>query len=716
MKKPLIVLLPFVFVGCTPPSGTTPACPASKAPAELPPPKRVRTEPVQYLPSALDAARRTALETQLPQRLAAATLRLADERRQVSKTFRDAPDTSPRDRVEKRLLMAERLAAFIGREISFGDTTGLCRAEEALDELDELLRYFALERAAWATNPLNPSVQAHRLNVKDFGAKGDGQTDDAPAFERAFAAVRARKGAPCVLEVPAGEYLLVGTNPDFKPHLDSGAISNCVIAGASQETAKLVLGRYDGDGIRFTRAYNSTLQDVQLHWKETPFVEGTVEEVSKEGGWIVVKHRPGTLKPNDPRFSRIGHPNSCVQFSADRRPIRKPVLWYDYRCDDLGGGRYRMHFAPEYASTRKMDVDLGATFVYPDRNNALQALRCPGSTLFTYSRVWVRNSRAGAFSSGPCRYPSVIGCRISPLKGDYSLSTNADGGFSPSGVYLANCDFTNMNDDGVNSHNKGATVFAKVDDRTIEHDPFWEREWPGLLAVFVRSMDGMFLGQVRVASCRNERRDGGVVGVTTFDRPLPAGLKAWEDMPFPKYSALDIRAIRLGTKKTPDYPDQFYLPMNLGTGFVCTGNRFTNLRGVAIQIQCANAYVADNVIDSVYRGIEISNLLHYQEGPAPYNLVIRGNAIRRVNRGIRSSAMTVNHPPAKSVPFADVLIEGNALSEVAERAFIFNNMDAPTVRDNTLDGRPLDGPKADAPLKPAGLYGPVRLAADTEKE
>ena len=28
----------------------------------------------------------------------------------------------------------------------------------------------------------------------------------------------------------------------------------------------------------------------------------------------------------------------------------------------------------------------------------------------------------------------------------------------------------------------------------------------------------------------------------------------------------------------------------------------------------------------------------------------------------------------------------------------------------------LYGPKADAPLKPAGLYGPVRLAADMEKE
>ena len=360
-------------------------------------------------------------------------------------------------------------------------TTGLCRAEVALDALDELLRYFALERAAWTTNPLNPAVTARRLNLADFGAKGDGVTDDAPSFERAFAAVRARTGAPCVLEIPAGTYLLVGAKGDFEPHLDAGAISNCVVAGASQETTRLVLGRYDGDGLGFTRAYNSTLQDVQLYWRETPFGEGTVEEVSKAKGWIVVRHRPGTLRPNDPRFARVGHPNSCVQFDADRRPIRKPVLWFDYRCEDLGDGRYRMHFAPEYASTKKMDVDLGATFVFPDRNNRLHITRCADSTLFTYRRVWIRNSRSGSFTTFASEWPSIVDCRISPLRDDSCLSTNADSAYSASSVYLAGCEFTNMNDDGVNAHDKGGLVGARLDDRTLEHDPYWGCGRRGLL-------------------------------------------------------------------------------------------------------------------------------------------------------------------------------------------------------------------------------------------
>ena len=47
-----------------------------------------------------------------------------------------------------------------------------------------------------------------------------------------------------------------------------------------------------------------------------------------------------------------------------------------------------MHFAPEYASTRKMDVDLGATFVYPDRNNALQALRGAQRTRPPHALFW----------------------------------------------------------------------------------------------------------------------------------------------------------------------------------------------------------------------------------------------------------------------------------------------------------------------------------------
>jgi len=54
-----------------------------------------------------------------------------------------------------------------------------------------------------------PSSSDGALNVRDFGAKGDGQADDTAAFEKAFAA--ADKMGGTVVFVPTGNYLIQGT-------------------------------------------------------------------------------------------------------------------------------------------------------------------------------------------------------------------------------------------------------------------------------------------------------------------------------------------------------------------------------------------------------------------------------------------------------------------------------------------------------------------------
>jgi hypothetical protein len=62
-----------------------------------------------------------------------------------------------------------------------------------------------LAMATAATSPAEAAAgPVHRFSVRDFGAVGDGKTDDTPAFERAIAAaVKARAG---VVEIPAGVY------------------------------------------------------------------------------------------------------------------------------------------------------------------------------------------------------------------------------------------------------------------------------------------------------------------------------------------------------------------------------------------------------------------------------------------------------------------------------------------------------------------------------
>ena len=57
-----------------------------------------------------------------------------------------------------------------------------------------------------------PPAMAHHANVRDFGAAGDGEQDDSPAFEQALATLPARTAASPlfggIVFVPAGEYRL----------------------------------------------------------------------------------------------------------------------------------------------------------------------------------------------------------------------------------------------------------------------------------------------------------------------------------------------------------------------------------------------------------------------------------------------------------------------------------------------------------------------------
>jgi len=535
-----------------------------------------------------------------------------------------------------------------------------------------------------------PGVCPQVFNVRDFGAKGDGATDDEPAFQAAFARIRSLKGAASILNIPRGEYVLMAKktdNPsDTIRHVRFAKVENCIVSGESAEKTHLVFSDYDGDGIDFRDWANSTLRGVQVYWRENPFVEGEVESVDRANGSLVLRHHEGTLKPDDSRFARIGYPNSCMQFSRDGTPIKKPVLWYDYRCENLGGGRYRMHFDPEQGSTKTMPVEPGAIFVFPDRSNKIAALRTSGGKFVSFDRVWVRNSRSGAFNSSGSYQPTLSACRVFPKDPRFCLSTNADGNFTAPGTCILDCDFTNMNDDGSNAHNKGR-IFYSYDAASgeYEHGSNWQWERPGDFAVVVSSLDGRYYANTRVKSVRIKPGDR-QNQLTLFADPLPPEVKSYASLGIAPYDALTRRKIYLGTMKTPKFPDQFYIPYNMGVGYICSGNRFANIRGVGVQVQTPNSLVESNTIVNVYRGIELSGLLHYQEGPPPYNVVIRGNRIKNVNRGIKSSFMTLNHPPAVTTPMGMMLIEGNHVEQADESPLMLANVEDTLVKDNVFAG------------------------------
>ena len=123
-------------------------------------------------------------------------------------------------------------------------------AWQGAKEMDNFFAYFKAERLRdEARAKLPPPVT---LDVRAFGAKGDGVTDDGPAIRRALAAAKAKSPAPVTVRIPAGTYLV---QPDAEPPPERVTFPNWRDYGADGKPCKPPISRpwkdY-GAGFHFT--------------------------------------------------------------------------------------------------------------------------------------------------------------------------------------------------------------------------------------------------------------------------------------------------------------------------------------------------------------------------------------------------------------------------------------------------------------------------------
>ena len=111
-------------------------------------------------------------------------------------------------------------------------------AWQGAKEMDNFLAYFKAERLRdGARAKLPPPVT---LDVRAFGAKGDGVTDDGPAIRRALAAAKAKSPAPVTVRIPAGTYLV---QPDAAPPPERVTFPNWRDYGADGKPCKPPISR-----------------------------------------------------------------------------------------------------------------------------------------------------------------------------------------------------------------------------------------------------------------------------------------------------------------------------------------------------------------------------------------------------------------------------------------------------------------------------------------
>ena len=607
---------------------------------------------------------------------------LSEVRKRIAEVFADHPDDFHRERLEMRLEAAERLA-------SIPDRTPLMEAE-----LDEFRNSFDEAFAFWQCDPLNPATHPMVLNVRDFGAVGDGETDDSDAFARAIKAVRTLGGAPSVLRVPVGNYFLGRTEPGLvEPrgnfHLDLSGLTNCAVVGESPESTRLEFGEYAQFGVSLDDSENCTLAALDISWRKAPFSQAMVESYDPSDFSAVVRHHPGTLLPTDLDPNKYVH--VCALFSPEGTFLRNRGIAYPFfgrrPAKDLGGGHYRIWFEerPQFGSPIDKFAPLpGDIICTVDRMFWLSAVRTDGASFCSFHRVWIRNSPAGTICGTSARYLTMDRCRTFPKSPDLMLSSNADTAFCPVGTHLAHCEFRNMSDDGANCLGKAVDILRRDGARSIVICPLRGRLRVGDFQQIVSSSDGRIhdrrVTSIRIVQEESRHFNGASAPtrdrwVVTYESDLPNDLVTEADA---------VTAAAAGGAKPR--PDVVFTPLEWGVGFTMLGNHIHDFRGRGAVVQCAHAILEDNVFENTAGcGINVTGRLGVREGPVAFDVLLRRNVIRNCDVGVDVFYRdAVSRRPRDEVHIRRLEIVSNRFERVKQPFDLGNTADV-TMRNNVVE-------------------------------
>lgn len=543
---------------------------------------------------------------------------------------KEDPETA--DAVTKRIEIAKRLKNYIEvRRI--GNVEMQILAWQGAQELKVLLDYFGFEERFTAEKKAMPAPKV--FSVKDFGAAGDGKTDDGPAFRKAIEAAMSLGGKPAVVKVPAGTYFI---KPDEKPlpkqvkvrlqenvyaekyeklpgsyarsHLMIMHAENLTFQG--EEGTVLLFSDPTMNGLRFAGCRNCQARDIALDWALNTSTQGTITAVESNPFALIFETDPGYPAPNVDYFMK----------SASRRftPSQPDGLFGTGttrvgEIETLAPNRFRLKPLKHDAKSsvwlkrkagERISICVRGT---PYDASALDMRYCAFCKMDNV-KVW--RSPGCAFRNFRNYAAQILRCRIEPAPGRKDLVTSNADGCQTSGMigpYIAQCYFSHMEDDGFN---------IKSSTPALNDIPKPDTSRPFLV-------NGGFLLS-------------GLTGeLKAFLQPLPNG-KPFYMKPLPK-DAFSNKMIKkkyaVHEMEDQDFygsrahllrnrPDRLTMVPGDMTGTIVKDTTFFNIRGMALQITAQNVLVEGCTIRHMNSfGINVSALLSWGMTFNPHNVTVR---------------------------------------------------------------------------------------------
>ena len=546
----------------------------------------------------------------------------------------------------------------------------------------------------------SPKVGPHDLKLADFGAVGDGKTDDIAALKNALDALKAaRPGA--TLHFEPGKIYKLGVREDSMFQIDLTDYEDVTVDGHGS----MLLSTPKQAFFRIRRSEGVTVKNLVLESDPLSFTQGVVTDMNPDEGWFDVEVMAGYAAFPDVEYMKTQYeplPWGAIMDPNERRirPGMHDAYRLDrieqtgpraYRCFTQGGHKKGIpairkgdiYFQPLYfnSTERIKKMGMGDGF---GNIKVTHSSNCEVENVIMYSGRSSMTSRL-EYNTGPITFDRFQ-VRFRPGFDDRMVSNWRDGMHIKNnrvGPVIENCYFEGLLDDSINISSDTIMAAKVLSDRQ-----FRLCNWRGVIAWNTDNSSvevgdsymafypdtGEYLGPFVIVEVDPNNR-----ALVTFDKPVP--------------NVVTGRIQRHVDNKAT----QFYNINVMSDGYIVRNNTFVKQRRDAIRARGTNGLIEENLVDGVNgNAVMLANDFgHFYEGPFSQNIVIRNNRFLNTEwTPIKAYTAPLNCP---NPMVQGIVIENNEIVVKTEYAIELENVADVVIRNNTI--RTADGPVMEQPVK-----------------
>ena len=597
--------------------------------------------------------------------------------RQIAGEMSSYQRIAENDRIAlRRLELLQRGTELLKKELNNTSPDALCYVAVSIEELQKFREYFS----ELITRSKRTALPQKVINVADFGAKGDGKTDNVEPFRKALLhAFQFRGKYACTIKIPDGIFYFA--KPRMQVPFNTNYLLPANKGGGLEEYRKtngyIVIGNQKdliitGSGktellfdsplanvscIKLGASDNVTIKNLSIDYKNRPFTQGTITEVDPEKGFLTLQSDdPFAAMPGMPYFRR-GHayifsPEGEFQWqygmlmmtSAEKvGPLTVRYYYHDKKTD-------KYNPVPSSAG-RKILKQLrpGLKMVQVSRahGGGVQVDFCRFTRI---ENVTVYASPAMAFLDTNGFANTYSACRILRKKGRL-ISTNGDGfhiSDSLFGCAVIDCYGEYLYDDGVNTYSRHSLVEKVLptgEIRVSDRFPFPT----SLLGVINQDT-----GQIKaLARCAMNSK--------------------YKFFLTPKVSFVSREMIKNSQGNGRKLADSLICLSRTGVGFIALNTHFEHQHGKGFMIQSPHAMVENCVsYNPGLAGFHIGSAGNWGEYSIPHNVIFRNNKSRGGKHGLMLFYMIPGNEFANCSPLRNIFIKNNDLQNCYSGEIILN--------------------------------------------